>query len=68
MSRPLCPNHEIELEDIDGYARQVVGGYVWYVQGVKQPWSKRDTFEECCDAVLGAVNRVGAAEAFGLDA
>jgi deoxyribodipyrimidine photolyase-like uncharacterized protein len=32
--------NQIDINEIDGYARQVVGGYVWYVQGVKQPWSK----------------------------
>jgi hypothetical protein len=60
--------NQIDISEIDGYARQVVGGYVWYVQGVKQTWSKRDTLEDCCDVVRDTVSRLGAAEAFNLSA
>ena len=56
----------INIEDIQGSAEPVWGGWVWVVGRNEQRWSKRPTQAECKRVVCEVVERLGEEDAFDL--
>jgi hypothetical protein len=53
------------MMDIEGYAQEVWGGWVWVTNNhIEHRWSKRRTKSECEQVVREVVERLGSEAAF----